>query len=98
VPWGVIVASMMNTYGPMKPGKLYYPEKEHECGWKCTGCKATNAPEVNQCIWCRSYKLTEAVPITQSTNSPLAFDMYTSQVASSRAWMEATKITPKEEP
>lgn len=28
-----------------------------ECGWQCSGCRATNGSETQRCIWCRSWRI-----------------------------------------
>ncbi len=61
---------------PPPPPRVALPIKPavKACGWLCTGCRASNAPDVYRCLWCRMYRLTDSAPAAQKQPSmPAAY-------------------------
>ena len=75
MPWAIAVAAIgaymdkESSIPEMSMGTIYSdttrtPLKEKQCGWKCTGCHATNGAHESQCSWCRTYRLEENIADT----------------------------------
>jgi len=113
MPWAIAVAAIgaaMNkesSIPDISMGTIYTDTtrtkpKEKQCGWKCTGCHATNGAHESQCSWCRTYRLEEK----EAPTDPLPAKWYEEELRMRKAAREAIrkndpsvyKEHPKESP